>query len=188
MDSQHPFFLNITTCNRNPCPKECQNVLSFLADSKQNNLKNHGISSHWWRLEIQKNPANNRVKRIVFGGSKDSQAIFFRTQRFTSVYIHIVQKPWGVREAAEVVGRWPASIPGRSQDMCLLDGCSHSMTWICLRCLEKIKKCSRKWWFNGDLPLYKVKNRLKQIQDDQYVLIDPHHKACSKHLNFSKMC
>ena len=70
---------------------------------------------------------------------------------------HIVQKPWGVREAAEVVGRWPASIPGRSQDMCLLDGCSHSMTWICLGCLIKLKKCSPKWWFNGDLPWYKVK-------------------------------
>ena len=32
-------------------------------------LKNHEISSHWWWLEIQKNPASYRFKTLFFGGS-----------------------------------------------------------------------------------------------------------------------
>ena len=42
-------------------------------------------------------------------------------------------------------------------------------TWICLRWLEKSKKYSPKWWFDGDsnLPWYKVNNHLQQIQETQ---------------------
>ncbi len=34
-----------------------------------------------------------------------------------------------------------------------------------LKVPQKNKKYSSKWWFNGDLPWYKVKNHLKQIQE-----------------------
>ena len=33
-------------------------------------------------------------------------------------------------------------------------------------CLEKVKKHSPKWWFDGDLPWYEVKNHLNKIQVD----------------------
>ena len=35
---------------------------------------------------------------------------------------------------------------------------------LLVRCLEKVKKYSPKWWFDGDLSWYKVKHHLKQIQ------------------------
>ena len=43
--------------------------------------------------------------------------------------------------------------------------CLSTTTWICLRCLENVKTYSPKWWFNDDLPRYKVENNLKQIKD-----------------------
>ena len=33
-------------------------------------------------------------------------------------------------------------------------------------CLEKKTILSPKWWFNGDLPWYKIKHHFKQIQGD----------------------
>ena len=38
--------------------------------------------------------------------------------------------------------------------------------------LGKSKNSRPTWWFNGDLPWYKVNNHLKQIQDT-YIYLDP---------------
>lgn len=40
----------------------------------------------------------------------------------------------------------------------------NAYSWVCLRCLEKVKSLLPKRWFDGNLPCYKAKRHLKQIE------------------------
>ena len=60
---------------------------------------------------------------------------------------HTFKRVWKERVTSESIDKF---------DNCL----------ICLRCLNRIKIYSPKWWLNGDLPWYQVKNHHKQTQVD----------------------
>ena len=57
------------------------------------------------------------------------------------------------------------------------------LSWICdCLMLGKSKTCPLNWWFDGDLPWYKIKDQLKEIQVIYYIIMSASRGVCKSSL------